>query len=86
MYSLMGRAACPVVDFSALFSTVNVGSFSDSHCGERLAGRDACNSRRRKEAVAAVLVDSHAMRRRLSPLIALGFPCMTGVGACELLG
>ena len=82
----MGSAACPVVDSSELFPIVSVASFRDSHRCERLTGRDALHSRRREEAVAAVLVDPHTVRRRLNPLIALGFPCMTGVGACKLLG
>ena len=58
----MGCAAFPVVDSFELFAIVNVASFSDPHRDERLAGRDACHSRRRKETAASGSVDPHAVR------------------------
>ena len=65
----MGCAAFPAIDSFELLAIVDVATFGDPYRDERLVGRDACHSRRRKETAASGSVDPHALRWSLKPLV-----------------
>ena len=65
----MGCAAFPAIDSFELLAIVNVATFGDPYRNERLVGRDACHSRRRKEMATSGSVDPYALRWSLKPLV-----------------